>query len=364
MCAIGQALDASACGVAAEVEGGEAVMFRRDTVFIVGAGASSEVGLPVGSKLATLISDLMRFEFDFGQMTKGDGEIFAAWDRHFLDNDKLNEHMRAARRLSDGIFLVKSIDDFLHIHEHDECLKFCGKTSIVRLILEAERTSKLFIDHADKSQTINIQDINNTWYVEFAKMLTVRRRKEDLGNLFDGISIVCFNYDRCIQHFLIHALMPLYSIKKEAAEAVVSSLEIYHPYGTVGELQTNLKPQGTPFGDRVDGETLLRLSNGIRTFNEQVDDAETLNALKAKIADAETLVFLGFGYHEQNMDLLQPVEKGHIQRAFGTARNISEFDCIQVRNKISNLGKRNFQTMQIDKELSCINLFQEFQINL
>jgi len=121
MCAIGQALDASACGVAAEVEGGEAVMFRRDTVFIVGAGASSEVGLPVGSKLATLISDLMRFEFDFGQMTKGDGEIFAAWDRHFLDNDKLNEHMRAARRLSDGIFLVKSIDDFLHIHEHDEC---------------------------------------------------------------------------------------------------------------------------------------------------------------------------------------------------------------------------------------------------
>jgi len=195
-------------------------------------------------------------------------------------------------------------------------------------------------------------------------MLIVGRRKEDLRDLFDGISVVCFNYDRCIQHFLIHALVPLYSIKKEEAEDVVSSLEIYHPYGTVGELQTILKPQGTPFGDRVDGETLLRLSNGIRTFNEQVDDAESLNALKAKIADAETLVFLGFGYHEQNMDLLQPVEKGHIQRAFGTARNISEFDCIQVRNKISNLGKRNFQTMQIDKELSCINLFQEFQMNL
>lgn len=364
MCAIGQTLDASACGVAVEVEGAGAVMFRRNTVFIVGAGASSEVGLPVGSELATRISDLMRFEFDLGRMTKGDGEIYAAWNRHFPDGDKLDEHLRAARRISDGIFLVKSIDNFLHIHEHDECLKFCGKTAIVRSILEAERTSKLFIDQADRSQTINIQDIDNTWYVEFAKMLTVGRRKEDLGDLFDEISIVCFNYDRCIQHFLIHALVLLYSIRQEEAEAVVSSLEIYHPYGTVGELQTNLNPQGTPFGDRVDGETLLRLSNGIRTFNEQVDDAETLNALKSNIADAETLVFLGFGYHEQNMELLQPAEKGRIQRAFGTARNISEFDCIQVRNKISNLGKREFQIMQIDKKLMCINLFQEFQMNL
>ncbi len=105
ICAIGQALDASACGVVAEVEGGGAVMFRRDTVFIVGAGASSEVGLPVGSELATRISDLMRFEIEFGQMTKGDDEIFAAWAGHFQDIDKLNEHMLAARRISDGIFL-------------------------------------------------------------------------------------------------------------------------------------------------------------------------------------------------------------------------------------------------------------------
>ena len=64
------------------------------------------------------------------------------------------------------------------------------------------------------------------------------------------------------------------------------------------------------------------------------------------------------------MELLLPDEKGNIQRAFGTARNISEFDCMEVSSKISNLGRKGFEIMQIDKELRCINLFQEFQMNL
>ena len=43
------------------------------TVFIIGAGASTEVGLPVGDELKHKIAELLDIEIDFPQ-TKGDHE--------------------------------------------------------------------------------------------------------------------------------------------------------------------------------------------------------------------------------------------------------------------------------------------------
>jgi hypothetical protein len=53
-------------------------MLRHNTVFVVGAGASKEFGLPVGSELAAEISKKLDINFDrFGrEVLSGDGELF------------------------------------------------------------------------------------------------------------------------------------------------------------------------------------------------------------------------------------------------------------------------------------------------
>ena len=56
----------------------------------MGAGASSEYGLPVGIELANTIASLMRFEFDFGQLQEGDRKILNVL-KHKFNNQVLRQ---------------------------------------------------------------------------------------------------------------------------------------------------------------------------------------------------------------------------------------------------------------------------------
>jgi len=52
----------------------------RKTVFIIGAGASKEAGLPVGSDLKKVIARALDIRFkDLGQMVSGDNCIYQAF---------------------------------------------------------------------------------------------------------------------------------------------------------------------------------------------------------------------------------------------------------------------------------------------
>jgi len=56
---------------------------------------------------------------------------------------------------------------------------------------------------------------------------------DDLASMFDNISIICFNYDRCIEHYLYSALVAHYGITKPAAAKIMGKLRIHHPYGVI-----------------------------------------------------------------------------------------------------------------------------------
>ena len=51
-------------------------MLRQKTLFVIGAGASKEVRLPIGSELAEQIAKRLTFKFDFGQLKSGDHVLF------------------------------------------------------------------------------------------------------------------------------------------------------------------------------------------------------------------------------------------------------------------------------------------------
>ena len=68
-------------------------MFKNNTVLVVGAGASSECRLPVGTGLAEKISYLLDFEFEqygFGDLKKGDQSILNALK---INSNKESHHL-------------------------------------------------------------------------------------------------------------------------------------------------------------------------------------------------------------------------------------------------------------------------------
>src|SRR5262249_44924597 len=132
--------------------------------------------------------------------------------------------------------------------------------------------------------------------------------KENAREVFDHVSFIVFNYDRCLQHFLFHALQKIYGLRDQEAWEIVLDTHIIHPYGSIGELESLGRRGGIPFGGghgRLSAD-YIALSEAIKTYTEQITAADLQAQLEAEVHKAECIVFLGFGYHSQNMRLLKP----------------------------------------------------------
>jgi hypothetical protein len=107
-------------------------MFRSNTVFVVGAGASNEAGLPIGSELKQRITEKLYIVFENGfQQTKGDRNIVEAI--RLYANSKQedpNNYLRCCRATSLALPQAISIDNFLDAHQNDKNTELCGKLGI------------------------------------------------------------------------------------------------------------------------------------------------------------------------------------------------------------------------------------------
>ncbi|MBV9460012.1 MAG: hypothetical protein JO141_21205 [Bradyrhizobium sp.] len=83
-------------------------------------------------------------------------------------------------------------------------------------------------------------------------------------------------------------------------------LKIFHPYGTVGQLEWQGGGRSIHFGAADDTYDLAVLSGGIRTYNEEVEDQDKVKELRSLISTASRIVFLGFHFHRQNIELIAP----------------------------------------------------------
>jgi hypothetical protein len=112
------------------------MMFKRRTLFILGAGASHEVGLPVGIALAQQIRKMVdiRFEGGFRHTGEGDLSLYEHLTRTAPHNRQ--SYQFAGWLIRDGILLSSSIDDFLDQHQDNEEVKLYGKAATVKCILE------------------------------------------------------------------------------------------------------------------------------------------------------------------------------------------------------------------------------------
>ena len=309
-------------------------MSPKKTVIVVGAGASQEAGLPTGDKLKQEIDQLLKFNrLMGGSMRDATGDHIIRKALSFSQDS--GRYFEACKTIRAALPLVTSIDSFIHDRQGETEIEFCGKLAIISSILAAERRSVLYTPDT----TVDFSSVENTWFSAFWKKLTEDCQKEDLEDRFSSIVLIIFNYDRCLEHFLYHAMQTYYGLSSDDAASLVSTVEIFHPYGTVGSLPWADRDAPTPFGATPRAQDLEMLAGQIKTFSERIK-ARYVEDIRSHVAAADTFVFLGFAYHPQNMELLrQRVDRSvkRRTRCYGTAHGFSEADRKAIKLNLMKL---------------------------
>ena len=211
------------------------------TVFIVGAGTSKEAGLPIGSELKKSIAIAVDIRLErFTRMSNGDHFIFEAFrlaaDKGPTHNDLVASSQRVGGHIRDAMPQAISIDNFIDTHSEGKEIEICGKLVIVRMILKAESDSALYSDQSRGNWPLNVKGRESAWFNSFFRRLTENCKPSDIAKRLSSVVLIIFNYDRCAEHYLYHALQSYYFMSDSDVVSLFQNLEIYHPYGTVGSL--------------------------------------------------------------------------------------------------------------------------------
>lgn len=273
-------------------------MFRTKSCVILGAGANFDFGMPLGTALLDDIRSRALKDMNnryMGQLDHGGLLALPLWAG--LNS---REFAPAVKLLHDAADIFNSIDDFLDVHRENRNVVTLGKLAIAKCILDKEGASLLRSD-PESAPGPTLARVRNKWYWSFFGHLIAGASPE---TIFDNLSIISFNYDRCTEYFLFHMVKTAFALSDDDASSALKRLKIYHPYGTVGRLPELNAGKGTPFG--ANERNLAAISEGIHTYTEQVTDQDQQRLLHDEMRGANRFLFFGFAFHAQNMELLRP----------------------------------------------------------
>ncbi len=338
----------------------------KQFVFVLGAGASVDLKLPMGAELTGHIKDALNYDSDGFNVTGGDLIL----RRALVSSEQAHPDWYSASRLiSSAMPLAPSIDNFVDVHKDDKDVAFCAKAAITRCILKAERNSTIYVDNRNTYNTVDFQKNIGAWHTLFFRILTTNCTLHDLAGRLKNIGIISFNYDRCFEHFLFHAIKTYYRITNGQAAEILDSLDIYHPYGQVGDLTHLSATQTVDFGEELDPSRIVKVSQQIRTFTETVDDdSETIKQIRDLASQCRNLVFLGFAFHPLNVKLLFPtVPSGYPaydRRIIATAFGSSDSDLNIIKNDLRARYSCPVENADFRSNLKCDKLFMEYSRTL
>jgi len=324
------------------------------TVFVIGAGANVEIGMPSGKELKKDIAEFLDFSSVYSDRRPKSFDVFYAMRNIFHDEEQI---INITSRMREAMPVALSIDNFIDAHRLEYGIDKAGKIAIVASIIDAEKRSYLF----DLKKFKN--DISKTWYPLFFQKLTERCEINQFIERLKNISFIIFNYDRCFEFYMIHALDAYYNIGKERAYNIVKQMNIIHPYGLIGDLKK------VPLGESLDYKWLMELYQNIRTFAEDSEETKKeRTVIKQFIEEANRIIFLGFAYHQMNLDLFfdinKPIPKVVVVKSvnkiecYGTGKGISENDRKYIQFLLYRIDQRLKESdISVD---SCAEFFNNF----
>lgn len=316
-------------------------MIKDETVFILGAGASRPYGFPTGKELREIILRNFLSEYaKFGEQLR----VFEA--KNFINSFKLSSN--------------ESIDIFLS--RNPEFSEF-GKLAIVSSIAECERNSKF---REEMKKEFKAED----WYTYiFNELINEIKKKNDYKKISENnITIITFNYDRSLEHFLYESFRHSFSgISEEAISLALSKIKIFHVYGRVAPLPWQDKGCGIEYGSLKAGEVPSVIQN-IKVVGEDREDINTIVKQKI-IQNAKKIFFLGFGFASENLEVLNiPNVLRTKHQIFATAKGLlkEELDSIISWNIIDNFDddpsedRPQYKYIKIEIYATCKEILRKY----
>lgn len=275
---------------------------RNSTVLILGAASSIHCGYPLGMPLIASVVKTQRL---------GTGvPLPEGWNKEDVD--------RFVTRLSRSAHY--SIDAFLETVPNDINL---GKYLIAYCLKQYEDVDRLFPPH------------NSGWYQYLFNSLLGTSGSPFANN---ALTIVTYNYDRSLEAYLCNALISRFDMTPEVAFAELQNIPIIHVHGKLGAF-----PE-VPYQSTDDVNTIYSVSKSINIIHEIQDtDADFCSAefemANAAITKASRVVFLGFGFHQDNVRRLNVKWSDETDRKlFSTFSDTSPEEYDRLIHRLSAYG--------------------------
>jgi SIR2-like domain len=240
-------------------------MITKPTTLLLGAGASAHLGYPVGYQLRDQILAELKMQLSLPE----DKRIPILRDGDAL----IGFHTKMSRGgwTSPDAFLEK----------HTEFLQM-GKFLIAYCLKRKEDPDSLFPATG--------------WYEYLCqRLLAGSETSEDFrGN--DKLSIVTYNYDRSMDHFLHQLVRHRYELSSDVAwELLRSTIKIVHVHGILGSYPEY------PYEVSQDIEVISSLSNSIKIIHEVEPSHEAFSRASQLLNSAEAVYSVGFSMSDTNM---------------------------------------------------------------
>lgn len=259
-------------------------MNLKNTIFILGAGASKPYGYPTASELR---NDIIKHYEDVIRQTL---ELM-----HY-PQDNIKEEIERIKPIIEKFDLshTSSIDLFLTRHR-DSVDIILGTQLIWLYIMCYERRSKL---------SSQIEELEEDWYYEFFNELTGDiTSKQDLSNLpGEKICFITFNYDRSLENYLFLSFKNSFSLTAEETKKIMNEhFTFHHVYGKVLNLEWESETYGAPYKNEM---SLHFLNEAHKLINLTYDQRQMESPIQDLIKNNITLIFLGFSFAKANIDFL------------------------------------------------------------
>lgn len=252
-------------------------MIEKNTVLILGAGASFPYGFPLGSELRRGILELKH------PANVGAAVVSTDLRNHPLFDEFIND-FHASR--------LYSIDAFLATRTRFSDI---GKLAIAAVLLACERVSKKTI----------FPSTTQDWYDYLWNRIAAASNWDQLD--FTKLSVVTFNYDRSLETFLLEAVRASYGVTAQQAISKLQTLKIIHVYGDLGSPWPD-DDRYAEFGTTLDDEMVLKAAQSIAVIPEARDGDPKFLEAQTVLGCAEKICFLGFGFDLLNLRRLRANE--------------------------------------------------------
>jgi len=346
------------------------------TVFIIGAGASNEIGMPIGIDLRNSIVDILTAVK--GSFSETDNASYLNYPDYIVlaregileyykyESKNIDKIRSSLEDIIQSLELTSSIDNLLYDFRNSPEIQAIGKTAIVSAILKAESVCAL----GNNSEHNEIKpSLEGTWYHSLFLELNKQANLSEFVRRLKDIYFIIFNYDRTLEYYFYNSIMRFYKTNANETAEIVNNMNIYHPYGQTGYLEFQKNHIKNSFGNPQSNNAVL-LSSLIKTF--MLDNIATDEEYKKAcdfLYDSEKVIFLGFAFYPQNIDLLFPDKvsrsiKGNGVTYLKTSFYYATFYKVSKINQdaiISKLKDKNERIRDfIGSDMKCVDFFGEY----